>query len=446
MRLFLILLYIFFIGTESVFAFDLVLPKEKKSYVNTKYAFFVGKANKTEEISINHEKVYIAPNGAFAHSIKLKDGENRIIVKSNFNTQVYKFYKHHETKFIENKLIEFSPMLYKIKKDNTPLRNTPIDFGMNRISHLFKDTALLIDGEENNFYRVRLAKDKIAWVSKEDVKESNTKIEPQFVNIDSKTYKNASVYEIAFTENLPYTVEETDSEVIFKIYNLIYNDSSIYTINIEKPEKYVYSTHLKSGKYTFKVSSLPQQTDNSLSNLTIIVDPGHGGNEKGAIGCLGDKEKDINLKIAQNLKELLSSSGANVIMTRECDGYISLEDRVKLAKTNDANIFISIHLNSIADIKMNLNKNKGTSVYYYNKNSKDLSELVKNKIINTLKTRDDGVKTGSFAVIRPTDYIGILIEVAYMTNPHDTMIYTKDTFPIDTAKAIYEAILEYTTN
>jgi N-acetylmuramoyl-L-alanine amidase len=60
-----------------------------------------------------------------------------------------------------------------------------------------------------------------------------------------------------------------------------------------------------------------------------------------------------------------------------------------------------------------------------------------------LGTKKDGTKTASFAVIRPTDYIGVLVEVAYMTNPIDSLLYTKEDFPRETAKAIAEGILDF---
>ena len=71
MRGFLLILFTFLIGINSTFAYDLVLPKEKKSVVTMNYAFFVGKANPNEVVSINDQKIYLASNGAFAHSVKL---------------------------------------------------------------------------------------------------------------------------------------------------------------------------------------------------------------------------------------------------------------------------------------------------------------------------------------------------------------------------------------
>lgn len=445
MRAFLILFFTIFFGVNSAFAYELILPKEKKSIVNTNYAFFVGKASNSEFVSINDERVYVASNGAFAHSVKLKDGENRVVLKSNFNTHVYRFYKTPTSQNIKPELIEFEePKMFVVKKDNTPLRATPVDYGMNRLSHLFKDTKLIVTAKKGTFYRVMLSKNKSAWISINSVDEYLEPIDmPKFVTTNSESYKNALVQTIEFTEKLPYTIEESADEIVFKVYNPFYTDDSVYTFNIRKPEKYFYKTALQDGIYKFKVSTLPAPESQTLEGLTVVIDAGHGGSEKGAIGCLGDEEKTINLAIAQELKDLLCLMGANVVMTRECDGNISLDDRVQIARENLSHIFVSIHLNSIPDIEMNIHKNRGTSVYYYNPNSKALAKSVKESVTKTLGTRDDGVKTASFAVLRPTDYVGILVEVAYMTNPIDSVLYTEQSFARNTAKGIADGILEF---
>ena len=443
MRAIFIFFMMLFLGINSAFAYDLILPKEKRSIANTNYAFFVGKAGKSEFITINDEKVYIAPNGAFAHAIKLKNGENRIALKSNYNTEIYKIYKNTPEQIIKPELVEFEPKLYKVKKDNTPLRNTPVDFGMNRISHLFEGTYLIINGQKGSFYRVFLSKDKIAWINKDSVSESKDVVIPAFITMNSETFKNASKHIIEFSEKLPYTIEETKDEIIFKVYNSLVSDNSIYTVNIRKPEKYTYETNLHNGVYIFKVSELPKLENKTLEGLTITIDAGHGGSEKGAVGCLGDNEKDINLKIANELKNILCLMGANVVMTRECDANVSLDDRVKIGKENCSNIFVSIHLNSIPDIKFDVHKNRGTSVYFYNQNSKKMAETVLDSLIDSLNTRNDGVRSASFAVIRPTEYVGILVETAYMTNPIDSLLYTQEDFPYNTAKGIADGILNY---
>ena len=437
-----IILFIFFISPS--FAYELILPKEKKFVTNNNYVLFTGKTGHNESITINGEKIYTAANGAFAHSVKLNNGENRIALKSNYSIRIYKIVKKPPAEIFEPPTEEFTPELYMVLKDNTPLRSTPIDYGMNRMSHLFAGTQLIINGSKGDFYRVFLSKNKDGWIAKNSIKKVLEEKEntPRFLSVNSKTYNNASIHTIEFTEKLPYTIEETPNEIYFKVYNPMVSEDSVYTITAQKPKKYNYKTSLTEGTYVFKVCSFPETTG-SLDGINIFVDAGHGGNEYGAIGCLGDKEKDINLKIALELKEILGLMGANVFMSRECDGFVSLDDRVNMAKENCADIFISIHLNSIPDIKMDIHKNRGTSVYYYNLNSKMLAENILDSVTKELKTRNDGLRTASFAVIRPTDYAGILIENAYMTNPLDSVLYKKDSFPHDTAKAIADGILNY---
>lgn len=449
MRALLFLLSTFLLtGINQVFAYDLVLPLEKKSIVQGNYALFVGKAKNTETITINDEKIFTASNGAFAHSVKLKEGENRIVVKSNYNFQVYKFYKNTPNVQPKPEFSAFEPKTFVVKKDNTPMRSTPVDYGMNRISHLFKDTTLILDGVQGDFYRVKLAKNKTAWISKSDVKEIVCDdYLPKFVSMNTETFKNASIHTVEFTNKLPYIIEENDKEILFRVYNPFIAGDSVYTVNIKKPEKYSYKITLTEGKYVVKLNLLPETNGNTgLEGLTITIDAGHGGSEKGAIGCLGDKEKDINLAIAAELKEILSKRGANVVMTRECDANVSLADRVKFAQDNCTDIFISIHLNSIPDIKMDIHKNRGTSVYYYNPNSKQFAQHIYDALTSNLGTHKDGVRMASFAVLRPTDYTSVLIETAYMTNPLDSVLYRSENFAYNTASAIAAGICSYINN
>ena len=201
--------------------------------------------------------------------------------------------------------------------------------------------------------------------------------------------------------------------------------------------------NLCNGVYYLKVSEVLIENPKTLDGLTITIDAGHGGSEKGAIGCLGTQEKDINIEVATELKNRLCLLGANVVMTRIEDETLSIDERIDIAKENCADIFISIHHNSIPDVEFDAHKHKGTSVYYYNKNSKRLAEFVKNSVISKLGTRDDGVRTASFGVIRPTEYIGVLVELAYMINPSDTLLYTSEGFATQAANAIAEGLLKF---
>ena len=442
MRNWILLFFMLIFLCSQASAFELILPKAKNCEVTTNHAFFVGKANNSEGILINNFRVFTASNGAFAHSVKLNDGENRIVVRSSYNTQIYKILKKQPQPPKEEPVCEFEAPKYGVTiKEELPVFSTPSYADKKRLAHLFKDTKIMLNASKGDFYRVFLSKDDFGWVPKAGVKtvDNTSKEPPVFLNMNNTRYKNASVHTISFTENLPYSVEERDNEIIFKVYNPELSDSSVYTMNIPKPEKYSYQVSLRNGTYTFKVNELPKK----IEDLTIVIDAGHGGDEKGAIGPLGDEEKDINLKIALELQEILKQKGANVVMTRECDGTISLDDRVSIARNNNANIFISIHLNSIGDYPMNIRKTRGTSIYYYNNNSKALAKLLEGSVIKSAKTHNDKVRFGNFRVIRPGDYVGVLVEAAYMTNPLDSVLYQTPMFAENVAKGIAEGILEF---
>ena len=437
-RVLILFISLFFTITQA-FCYDLILPKDKKTVTTSNYAFFFGKARSDESLSINDQSVYIASNGAFAHSVKLKDGENRIALRTAYGMQIYKFYKS-STQLQPISMEEFEPVKAYVNCDNTPLRSTPVDAGLNRLSHLFGGTNLIINGSQGPFYRVFLSKDKAAWIAKKDVTLTNEDFVPaEFINMDSERYKNAMIQSITFSKKLPYTIEDSGNEIILRVYNAELSEESVYNLNIPKPEKYSYFVTLDEGKYTLKVRKLPED----IKEAVVVIDAGHGGSEKGAIGCLGDEEKDINLKIAQHVEEYLKRKGINVVMTRECDADISLQDRVNIAKENFADVFVSIHNNSIPDIPMNIHKNRGTSVFYFNNNSKEFAQVMKNSITKSAGTRDDGVNPASFAVIRPTEYVGVLVETAYMTNPMDSVLYRNDKWIKKAAKGISDGIISY---
>ena len=439
-RVFLILLMLAAVTIQS-YGFEIYYPKEKKSETTYDYGLFIGKARNTELISINNINIHTASNGAFAHSVKLKDGENRVVIRSNYSTKVYNVYKKKPAIKAAAEIKELEKRTLLVKSDNTPLRRAPEDIGYNIVSYLFKDTRLVVNGEKGIYYRVFLSKDKTAWILKSDVDENSCPdTEPaSFVNMDSERFKNANVQTITFTKNLPYTVEDGEKEILFRVYNPELSDNSVYTLNILKPKKYFYNVTLNDGFYTFKVSEVPK----TFEGCTIVVDAGHGGEQDGAAGCLGDKEKDINLKIALELQQLLKQRGANVVMTRECDGTITLKDRIRLAKAREANIYLSIHMNSIGNVAFSSIKHRGTGVYYFNRNSRELAEILEKTISKSAGTRRDGVKSRSFAVIRPANYVGVLIETAFMINPSDTLLYRSPEFAKNVAEGIVTGLEEF---
>ncbi|MGB9780852.1 N-acetylmuramoyl-L-alanine amidase family protein [Caldanaerobacter sp.] len=149
--------------------------------------------------------------------------------------------------------------------------------------------------------------------------------------------------------------------------------------------------------------------------MLIAVDPGHGGKDPGAV--VGDyKEKDINLNVALKLRDILIKKGIDVIMTRDKDETVDLQQRCDIANKAHANYFISIHCNSFKDPSAN-----GTETYAYpgSIDGRNLAQYVQNEIVKTLGTKDRGVKYEKFYVLKYTYMPAILVELAFMSNPDD---------------------------
>ncbi|MCX7695421.1 MAG: N-acetylmuramoyl-L-alanine amidase [Caloramator sp.] len=159
--------------------------------------------------------------------------------------------------------------------------------------------------------------------------------------------------------------------------------------------------------------------------MKICIDAGHGGGDTGAVGPTFLKEKDVNLKVALFLGDILKLNGIEVVFTRTTDTRFgntsneSLSRRVKIANESGSDYFISIHCNSAENRSAN-----GTEVFIYNERSKakDMAEKILNQIVNTMGFRDRGVKTANFYVIKYTTMPACLIEIAFISNPNEEKI------------------------
>lgn len=172
----------------------------------------------------------------------------------------------------------------------------------------------------------------------------------------------------------------------------------------------------------------------------IVIDPGHGGNDPGAIGPNGIKEKDVALAIAKKVAALLKSAGIDAQLTRDNDVFVELSARAAKANTAKANYFVSIHCNSATSSQAH-----GTETYCYAKGGEGekLAAAVQKHLIQELKLTDRGVKTANYAVLRETKMPAILTEVAFISNPQEEALLRNELFQNLAAKAIAEGICEY---
>ena len=272
-------------------------------------------------------------------------------------------------------------------------------------------------------------------------------------------------------------------------------DSNISLIN-GKTKKFYPDTKLVKGEIFIPVSfaryidkNIFKKYDTPVSRKyatirRIVIDPGHGGKNLGAVGRKGLKEKDVVLDISKRLKKLLERSGNfEVILTRNTDKFISLAKRSEIANNAKADLFISVHANAAR-----ARSAKGFEVYYLSdatddtaraiaaaenesfvyengsaaknasgldatlwdmkfaedrKESKQLASIICKTAKSQLKIKNRGVKSAKFYVLKGTRMPAILVEVGFLSNSQEEAALKKTYYREKVAKALASGIIQY---
>ena len=206
---------------------------------------------------------------------------------------------------------------------------------------------------------------------------------------------------------------------------------------------------LSVSLYNYADNNTPVQTDNNF----LIIDPGHGGMDGGAVGVNGTLEKDINLKVAKFLKDIAEKNGKKVIITREEDISLhttdsakirnqkrsDLENRRQILQTNTTGVFVSIHMNQYEQSSV-----KGAQTFYANN---DTSRILATKIQSSLI---NGLADGNKRVAKPapsTLYIfkgcnstAVVVECGFLSNPEEEKLLATEEYQKKLAQCIYDGI------
>jgi N-acetylmuramoyl-L-alanine amidase len=173
--------------------------------------------------------------------------------------------------------------------------------------------------------------------------------------------------------------------------------------------------------------------------IVVIIDPGHGGKDSGAIGIGGVLEKDVILPISKRITEVLERNGIQVIMTRDSDYFVTLPGRVTMAQRANADVFVSIHANSAG---ANRPEVSGLETYHYDSGLR-LAQIVHSKILQSLNVRDRKVRKARFYVLRKTSMPSILVETGFLTGRDDAAKLRTSAYQNQMADAIAQGILQY---
>lgn len=218
-------------------------------------------------------------------------------------------------------------------------------------------------------------------------------------------------------------------------------DAGRVVIETEAPAEHLL---LYSEDFTRAVLML---RPSGLAGRTIVVDAGHGGQDPGAIGAAGTREKDVTLAVAQRVARLLEQSGATVVMTRDGDMTLELSERVSVANALRADAFVSIHADAIGQQRVA----SGTSTFYFPENgntpeqstNRRYAEAIQRELQQVVGLPDRGVLQRRFHVVSNTRMPSALVEVGFIDNPEEEKLLVDPDFQHTAAGGIVQGIVRF---
>lgn len=222
-------------------------------------------------------------------------------------------------------------------------------------------------------------------------------------------------------------------------YRIIVLEKKAGTRGIRYSKQFGYYDNYKT--LSFNVKNPPENT--------VCIDAGHGGDDSGAVGTAGVKEKDVNLAVALKVGSILQQNNINVVYTRTNDNpswdtsdqSASLSKRCSIANNAKADIFVAIHCNSADDVETA----NGTETYSYatGTNGEKLANLIQSELIKATGAANRGVKTANFYVLKNTSMPAVLTELGFLSNATEEKKLNDATYQQKCANGIAKAIIEY---
>lgn len=238
------------------------------------------------------------------------------------------------------------------------------------------------------------------------------------------------------------------SEIRYALFSV--NPSTVrFVIQTVGSQPYQLSTDDSTGLVTLDLNVTSSEGNASAgSGMTgkpvVVLDAGHGGTQSGAVSLTGKLEKDFNLAVIRKVQALLMQEAlVDVVFTRTEDITLGLQDRVNVAEAAKANLFISVHGNSLELGYPNREKINGSETYYSRSGSLPLAQIMHKHLLSGTGFKDNGVRTKSLHVTRETSMPAVLLEVGYLTNAGNESGMYSEQFQDKLAREIVAGIKEY---
>jgi N-acetylmuramoyl-L-alanine amidase len=331
---------------------------------------------------------------------------------------------------------------------------------------------LHITGKFGDRYRIKLATNHTAFVSIQSVKLRPAGTPLPRTPLSSPTIESFGEWvrlKMNVRTRCPFTMEQSldppaielavfgahlsgqwtsypiNNEII-KIIRKTESGSDVFKLRVELnlKQQWGFRTGYRDDYLYLDIRKPPilaQPPASPVKGLTIALDPGHGGDDLGAISPTGLIEKNVNLALAKNLKNLLDSASAKVIMTRTEDSAITLKERMEIARRANARIFLMLHNNSIG-VSSNPLAVRGASTYFTIPQNQALAWKVYPHLLD-LGLSPFGRIQSSYYITRQTDMLILLVEGAFLSNPEDEMQLMDPEFLKKMAGAVFTGLEDF---
>ncbi|MFC0522495.1 SH3 domain-containing protein [Pontibacillus salicampi] len=295
------------------------------------------------------------------------------------------------------------------------------------IGKVKEGTSLSFSKEEDGWYYITLSNGTSGWIAS------------WLVSQKGETAKQEDWITFLYNATNIREGPSTDTSIVgrggtgdqFKVLN---HEDNWYEIEYNGHSAYVADWIVSPSDGYINEPSSP-----GLRNKTIVIDPGHGGRDVGAIGASGIFEKEVVLSTAKHLENRLKMAGANVIMTRSTDSYVALSSRAATSNIQDADAFLSLHYNSFPEAP----SANGIGTFYYDSHHRELAKTVQAAMVKATGLDDRKAKQEDFHVIRENRQPSLLLELGFLSNKQEETYVRTNDYQENVSKGITTGLMEY---
>jgi N-acetylmuramoyl-L-alanine amidase len=321
------------------------------------------------------------------------------------------------------------------------------------------------NGKPANWVRL----DYGAWILADQVQiTSGIAVPPKTIvkSVMSKDRLGATDVTFPLQVAVPMSIEQGQNTFTLTLYNttaqtdiIRFNDNPIvsglnwkqtapgvvqYVFNLKSKQQWGYKLRYEGSSLILSLRHPPilsRDLNKPLTGMKILLDPGHGGKDSGALGPNGYAEKDANLYASKLLANELSIRGASVYLSREADKFIELDDRQTIIDNLEPTLSLSVHHNSLPD--GGNPDTKGFSTFWYHPQAQSLAMYLHNYVVKDTGRPAYGVFWDNLALARPSSAPSVLLEWGFMSNPSEFELIANPQEQQKMAKSIADGITQW---